>query len=179
MRQWIPLIALATALAGCSGDSVNVTAIPANTPTTTYPQPGAGQPNTFPPANGGATGAAPGTYPAPQPNAPEPDPALVDPMLEIKEIQIDAVGVLIKESAPPQVAIDVKGILGDGCAALHEVKQQREGNTITVSITATRPKDATCTMIAKVYDEMINLDGDFGPGEYTVIVNGVEQTFKI
>ena len=179
MRRWIPMIALAAALAGCSGDTANVTESPANTPTTTYPQPGASRPTTAPGASDGSTGSAPGGYPAPQPNAPEPDPALVDPNLEIKEIQIDSVGVLVRESAPPQVAIEVKGILGDGCAALHEVKQQREGNTITVSITATRPKDAMCTMIAKVYDENINLDGDFTPGEYTVIVNGVEQTFKI
>ena len=93
-------------------------------------------------------------------------------------IQIDRVDVLILESSPPQVTVRVEGVLGDGCATLHSVGQVRSGNTVTVTILRERPRKAICTQIAKLYDEVIRLEGQFPPGDYLLRVNSVEKTFS-
>ena len=87
--------------------------------------------------------------------------------------------VEILESTPPQVAARVTGVLGDGCATLHSVEQQRAGNTITVTILRQRPREAICIQIAKLYDAVIRLEGPFSAGSYLLRVNGVERSFRI
>ena len=100
------------------------------------------------------------------------------PDVVTEPIQIDRVDVLILESSPPQVTARVEGVLGDGCATLHSVAQQRSGNTVTVTILRERPRDAICTQIAKLYDDVIRLEGQFPPGDYLLRVNSVEKTFS-
>ena len=50
---------------------------------------------------------------------------------------------------------------------------------MTLTILSTRPEDAICTQIAKLYDATSALPGDFPPGEYVLRVNSVEKTFAI
>lgn len=51
---------------------------------------------------------------------------------------------------------------------------------MTLSIYSTRPPDAICTQIAKLYDATLALTtGPFPPGPYVLRVNGVEKTFVI
>jgi hypothetical protein len=99
------------------------------------------------------------------------EPRLVTP------IQVDHVDVLVMESFPAQAAVHVQGVVGDGCSRLESVEQRREGNTVVVTILATRPREAICTQIALLYDEQIRLEGHFPPGTWRVRVNGVERTF--
>ena len=101
-----------------------------------------------------------------------------DPDVVTEPIQIDRVDVLILEGAPPQVTARVEGVLGDGCATLHSVGQQRSGNTVTVTILRERPREAVCTQIAKLYVDVIRLEGQFPPGDYLLRVNSVEKTFS-
>lgn len=154
MRRLIPALTLAAALAGCSGDNAgsnDSTVTPTTPPAAAVPAPGVAEP-------------------------PLIDP---NPNVDITEIPVDSVEIVIRESSPPQVAAQVKGTLGDGCAELKEIVQKRNGNTIEITVTAARPRDAMCTAIAKGFDQAIDLEGDFAPGEYLVVVNGVEQRFKI
>jgi acetolactate synthase regulatory subunit len=95
----------------------------------------------------------------------------------IEPISIDSVDVAILESAPPQAVAHVTGVIGDGCSELNGVEQKRDGNTVTVTITRTRPVDAICTQIAKLYDANIHLNGAFPAGNYVVKVNGVTKAF--
>ena len=115
--------------------------------------------------------------------SPQPAPALpVQPPARdmiVDPIQIDQVEVRIAESFPVQVFVHVTGVIGDGCSSVLPTEQKREGNTVTVTINRQRPAEAMCTMIAKIYDENIRLDGDFPPGEYTLKVNTVTQTFTV
>ena len=99
------------------------------------------------------------------------------PDVVVEPIQVDRVDVLILESSPPQASAHVLGVVGDGCASLHSVRQERSGNTVTVTILRQRPRMAVCTQIALLYDEVIPLDGQYPPGAYVVRVNGVERTF--
>lgn len=105
---------------------------------------------------------------------PEPLGALI-----IREISISSIEVLILESFPYQINLHVTGNLQDGCSVLHDATQKREGNTVTVSITSERPKDAFCTLNAPPYDEVISLEGGFLPGDYTVLVNSVRENFTL
>jgi hypothetical protein len=73
----------------------------------------------------------------------------------------------------------VRGVLGDGCTELDGVTGARRGNTVTLTILSTRPEDAICTQIAKLYDATITLPGDFPPGDYLLRVNSVEKAFSV
>ena len=49
---------------------------------------------------------------------------------------------------------------------------------MTVSIRNTRPREAICTMIARLYKADIPLEGQYPAGQYVVRVNGVEKAFR-
>jgi hypothetical protein len=119
-----------------------------------------------------ASGAAPTAVPA---GSPTPDMAGA----EIKDMPIDSVEVQIRESQPVQVAVLVTGSLSDKCTTFHEATQVRNGNTIELTITTMRPKDAMCAQMIVTYSNTFPLEGDFPPGDYIVRVNGVEKSFKI
>ncbi len=93
--------------------------------------------------------------------------------------QIDKVEVRIAESAPPQIFVQFRGTLGDGCTSLGAISQRRDGNTIDVTVATNHSGAEVCTAIAQLIDQTISLEGDFPPGEYTVRVNGVAQQFRI
>ena len=94
-------------------------------------------------------------------------------------MQVDRVEVRVTLSAPRQVAVRVQGVLGDGCTSLGDIRQGREGSTITVTISTKHTGASICTQLAQLVDETIPLDGDFPPGAYVVRVNGVESRFRI
>jgi hypothetical protein len=89
-----------------------------------------------------------------------------------------AVDVLVMESFPMQVQLQVQGEHGDGCELPVIVEQSREGNTVTVSIYRVLPADTFCPMMLQPYEASLMLDGTFEPGDYVFVVNNlvVEQT---
>jgi len=101
------------------------------------------------------------------------------PDIVVEPIHIDRVDVLIMQSLPPQAAAHVTGVVGDGCASLHSLRQVRSGDTVTVTILRQRPRVAVCTQIALLYDESIHLDGQYPTGTYILRVNDVERIFTI
>ncbi len=105
-------------------------------------------------------------------------PPAPDGDLLIRPAPIEEVSIAIAESYPPQVIVQIKGGLSDGCTTLHEVHTTRSGNTIDISITTERPRDAICTQIYTFFEQNINLGSDFTSGEtYAVKVNDVTKTF--
>jgi hypothetical protein len=96
------------------------------------------------------------------------------PKTLVRPIQIDTVDVVL---APP--AAHVRGVLGDGCTGLAGVTTERSGNTVTLTILSTRPAEAICSQIAKLYDATLALPGDFPRGAYVLRVNSVEKTFSV
>ncbi len=125
------------------------------------------------------TACAPAATPSVSPVSPLSPVVTPDRPMDIGPIQIDKVEVQIGESVPVQVSAHITGVIGDGCSSAMPVEQQRDGNTITLTINRQRPADAICTQIAKVYDETIQLKGDFPTGDYVLKVNTVTQTFTI
>ena len=96
----------------------------------------------------------------------------------VADMPIQEIEVLLAESDPVQVTVAVTGWLPDSCTAHHETHQGREGNTITIQITTIRPKDLACATVVTEYQEQVFI-GTLPAGDYTVIVNGVEQEFHV
>ena len=96
----------------------------------------------------------------------------------IADMPIGEVEVLLAESDPVQVTLEVNGWLSDSCTAHHETHQGREGNTITIQITTIRPRDLACATVVTEYQEKVSI-GTLPAGDYTVIVNDVEEEFRV
>ena len=93
---------------------------------------------------------------------------------------IDDLQVVIRESNPPQVTLNVKAGLPSGCAQRESHSVSRTGDTFTVRVFNSMPTgDIACTMIYGTYELNIDLGRDFrAGGSYTVNVNDKTTTFK-
>jgi hypothetical protein len=97
----------------------------------------------------------------------------------VKEAPIVRVDVRIAESFPPQVFVDIRGVLTDCCTALNAVDVKRQGTVIDITVTTQRPKDAVCIQVISFFDTVVPLGSDFIAGQtYTLQVNGQEQQFS-
>ncbi|OGO32944.1 MAG: hypothetical protein A2Z29_01780 [Chloroflexi bacterium RBG_16_56_11] len=98
--------------------------------------------------------------------------------IEIKPSPIHEVTVNIAESAPPQVFVYIQGGLPDGCTRFHELKTERGGNTVKITVTNERPREAVCTQVYGYFEQNVNLGTDFTSGvTYTVNVNDKTTSF--
>lgn len=101
------------------------------------------------------------------------------PELEIKQAPIHEVQVNIAESYPEQIFVYIKGGLADSCTTFHDLKTERCENTINITVTTERPKDAVCAQVYGYFEKNVALGSDFIRGEtYIVDVNGVIRTFE-
>jgi hypothetical protein len=93
---------------------------------------------------------------------------------------IDEVQVVIRESNPPQVTLNIKAGLPSGCAQRESHSVSRNGDTFTVSVLNSMPTGAVaCTMIYGTYELNVDLGRDLRPGAtYTVHVNEKTTTFR-
>ena len=94
-------------------------------------------------------------------------------------LPIEAVDIVVLESFPYQLRAHVRGYLPDGCTRLDQVRQSREGNVITVTITTLRERDAICILRIEIVERNIALEGSYLPGDYVLRVNGVERRFRL
>lgn len=91
---------------------------------------------------------------------------------------IHEVDIAVAESFPEQIFVYIKGGLPDGCTEFHELKEEREGTTITITVTNIRPKNAICTQVYGFFGQNVNLGSDFASGEtYIVKVNHETREF--
>jgi hypothetical protein len=93
-------------------------------------------------------------------------------------LDVQRIEVKVVRSVHPQVFVRVHGVVLDGCTDVGEIEQHKNGNIILVTI-PTYTRHRVCTMMARLIDETIQLDGDFGPGSYTVNVNDVVRRFRV
>lgn len=85
---------------------------------------------------------------------------------------ITDVQVLIAESFPVQVMLQITGYQPDGCTFPVQVDHSVEGRTVTVDIYRVLPIDIMCAAVIVNYNETLNL-GSLPAGRYTFIVNEV------
>ena len=96
----------------------------------------------------------------------------------IGDMPIGEIEVLLAESDPVQVTVEVNGWLPDSCTEHHETHLTQEENTITIQITTIRPKGFACATVVTEYQERISI-GTLAAGNYKVIVNDVEAEFRV
>ncbi len=100
------------------------------------------------------------------------------PTMRVDHI-IETVDVMVLESFPMQLRLQLTGYQPDGCNFAVQVEQAREGNTIRVHIFRDVPEDVACPMMIVGYEDTIALEGSFEPGTYTIDVNGVITTIDL
>ena len=114
----------------------------------------------------------------PQSEAPSND-ATAEPGSETLAV-VDTIEVRIAESDPVQVEVVARGNLADGCTELTEPIVMRDGTQFGVMLTTQRPAGVICTQALVPFEEVIPLDvTDAEPGDYTVDVNGIVETFSL
>ncbi len=95
----------------------------------------------------------------------------------IRPAAIEDVRVVLAQSYPPQVFASFKIGLPDSCTTFHDLTTQRQGNTINITVTTQRPRDAVCAQVYQFLDKTVNLGGDFTSGQtYTIKVNDKTAT---
>ncbi len=109
----------------------------------------------------------------------QPPPLTPRDEIEISAIQIDDVRISVLPGPSARVEASVRGVVGDGCAELLPPRQVRSGAEIALTIQRSRPKNAICTQIAKLYEETHRLNGEFPPGSYVLKVNERPYAFAV
>ena len=96
------------------------------------------------------------------------------------QVYINQVEILLMESMPVQVAVQITGDLPDGCSELEEPEVIHQENVFLVTLTARRPNDVDCTEALVPFDLQVSLDV-FGlpAGDYIVDVIGTTRTFNL
>lgn len=94
---------------------------------------------------------------------------------------VDSMEILILESFPVQVKVDVVGNLPDGCTSIVGSKSEMvNDSTFELSIYTERPEDMMCTQALVPFEESISLEVEgLAAGTYTVKGFGIEETFTI
>lgn len=102
------------------------------------------------------------------------------PRLLVQPIQVDSLELVRGVSEPSGLGVRVRGVIGDGCSELlPPITQTRQGAVVRISILKQRPQDAICTQIAKLFDQVVPLAGEYPPGSYVVRVNSSELSFSV
>lgn len=97
------------------------------------------------------------------------------------DLQITSVDVLMLESFPVQVMVNIEGNVNK-CVKLNEPKTTKDGNTFKIQVTITElDTDIRCAPTSVVsFNKSINLDvAELKKGTYTVDVNGIKKTFTL
>lgn len=126
-------------------------------------------------ACGGASGGGLGR-PAPSPSANVP----VEPGRRTEPAPIEQLAVVVRQSLPPQISLNLTVGLPSGCAKYHSARVQREGDTVMVSVLNSFPVgDVVCTAVYGTRDVSVDLGSNFEAGRtYTVRVNDKTTTFR-
>jgi hypothetical protein len=120
----------------------------------------------------------PDVPPEPTPTSPPPpsgyEPKASDQQLSRDPVDIDysKTSLLVRESFPVQVSVELAGNLSDPCHQLRVVvsppNEQRE---INLDVYSLYNPGLACIMVIKPFEVNIPL-GAFSPGHYTVFING-------
>ena len=94
----------------------------------------------------------------------EPAPAPVKVSVQIED-------VVVEDRDGNYFAV-ITGNLPDSCSAIDGVDQSARGNTVSLTVVASRPGDLLCAQALTPFSEEVQLDTeDLEAGEYTVNVN--------
>src|SRR5262245_39337898 len=114
-----------------------------------------------------ACGAAPPAAPS------NPAPKSIQGLLKV-----DSAEVMVAESRPPKVTVQVVGQLPDACTSVVTI-QSTNAKEITLRVITLQPVGPCIQVVPPPFEQSITLRGDFTEGEYTLQVNDLRLTFRI
>jgi len=95
-----------------------------------------------------------------------------DSKLRRGNVYIQEAGLVIRESYPPQISLNISGELPTPCHQLRaEVSEPDLDNKIIVDVYTVVDPELICTQVLKPFSESIDM-GTFPSGHYSVWVNG-------
>lgn len=109
---------------------------------------------------------------------PPPD----EPKLPLEsQATVESVKINILEADPPVIQVTASGYLPDaGCTSISAIEQKRKGSDFYVTISTATDPDVMCAQVLTPFEQVIDLEAEgLAPGQYRVIVNGVEVPFEI
>ena len=128
------------------------------------------EPGTIPPdtAVTNPPAGAPTEEPVTSPYLPQPD----DASLSQGEVFIQEMGLIIRESYPPQISLNLGGELPTPCHQLRvQVEEPDEDNRIDVDAYSVVDPEMVCAQVLESFEANIDL-GTYPTGHYSVFVNG-------
>jgi hypothetical protein len=107
-------------------------------------------------------------------SASTPSPSDPDAQQSEGPVYINQMELLIMESAPIQVSVQIEGELPTPCHELHwEIAEPASANRIDSELFSTAPTDMACIQVLEPFEMTVPL-GSFEGGSYEVFVNGEE-----
>lgn len=95
-------------------------------------------------------------------------------------IQVTGIEIVILESFPVQVHVQVRGYVPDSCSSVGPVIRERRGTTFHVTLRSIRDPDQVCAQVLTAFEMSVPLDVYGLPaGTYVVNVNGVTDSFTL
>ena len=97
------------------------------------------------------------------------------------QANVESVDVRVMDADMRVIQVTASGYLPDaGCTSIAAIQQERDGDVFRVSITTQTDPDAMCAQVLTPFEEVISLEAEgLAPGQYRVIVNGVETSFDL
>jgi hypothetical protein len=156
MKQFLIFLFITIFLYACNGSETAQTQNPSYPNNTSYPN-ASSYPNEPLPDNPGS-----------RPYAPQPG----DATLTRGEVTLDSTNLLILESYPVQIMLELKGSLPTPCNSLRVVHNLLEDeNRIEVDVYSVSDPTQMCVQVLEPFEANIGL-GSFSTGHYSVWVNG-------
>lgn len=98
----------------------------------------------------------------------------------VSEAKLQDLQILILESFPVQVNLQVTGMLPDGCTTVGPIDVQQNGDRFEVTVNTVRPRDMMCTQVVSEFQDSISLPvRGLAAGTYTVLANGLTDSFTL
>jgi hypothetical protein len=97
-----------------------------------------------------------------------------------EDVLVEELQVLMLESFPVQVQVDIRGQLPDACSIIEMVEQASGDDFFIITLHNARQPNMRCAPQPTPFEESVQLDVLGLPaGTYTVTVHGVETTFDL
>ncbi len=103
-------------------------------------------------------------------------------VVEMVDVPVTVTGLDIVnlQTFPQRVQARIKGTVPDGCSLFTSPMITRIGNTFTISLTGTHPKDSVCTQVITPQETVIDIPVEGLPaGIYTATIGKITKTFKL
>lgn len=93
---------------------------------------------------------------------------------------ISSMDLVNLETVPYQAQARIQGTVPDGCSEFDQPTAVRTGNVITVSVTASHARDATCSQAATKRSTVVDLPvAGLDDGKYVVRLGAISRTLEI